>query len=266
MTASNLIRAAALAVSTMSLSACAYYGETGYYDDDGYEYGARGGYCDGYDAYDYYYDCDYRGGFANIGFGGGYYDNYYYPGYGFYIFDRRGRRYVMRDYHRNYWGRERYRYYAGRHGWRYSRDGHRGKYRDRTRWTAEERARFEERREHRHAKRDRRKGEFGSAPVRAVRRHLEGEAKDRRRGKNAGIVGERGDGLPTRAGRRSKNSAAPVRSRTDSSAVRGKRQERKVNVPAPKKQHVKSAPRRVSKPASSTKARAKFRQPKANQD
>ena len=52
-----------------------------YYDYDPY------GYDDGY-GYNCYDAADYRGGFLNIGFGGGWYDDYYYPGYGTWMYDR----------------------------------------------------------------------------------------------------------------------------------------------------------------------------------
>ena len=64
------------------------YASDGFYND-GYA-------CDPYGGYDAYYDCDYGQGFANIGFGGGWYDSYFYPGYGFFLFDHVGRRYPMR--------------------------------------------------------------------------------------------------------------------------------------------------------------------------
>lgn len=69
----------------------AYYNSDGYAYDDGY----------GYDCYD---ASDYSGGFAQIGFGGGWYDDYYYPGYGMWMFDNYRNRYPLRDQYLNYWG------------------------------------------------------------------------------------------------------------------------------------------------------------------
>jgi hypothetical protein len=76
------IRAAVLAAAAaLGLSACSTY--------DGYGYG--GGY--------------YRGGYA-LSDGGpfyGWYDDYYYPGSGHYIYDRRGHRRAMNQAQRRYW-------------------------------------------------------------------------------------------------------------------------------------------------------------------
>ncbi len=74
----------------------ARYGNA-YYDYDGYAYD------DGY-GYDCYDASDYGGGFVNIGFGGGWYDDYYYPGYGTWMFDRYRNRYPLRDQYLHYWG------------------------------------------------------------------------------------------------------------------------------------------------------------------
>jgi len=101
------------AIATTTLGGC-YYGDVygasyasggdcaarygnAYYDYDGYAYD------DGY-GYDCYDASDYGGGFVNIGFGGGWYDDYYYPGYGTWMFDRYRNRYPLRDQYLNYWG------------------------------------------------------------------------------------------------------------------------------------------------------------------
>lgn len=122
----TILKALLLISASVGLSGCVYdlglgYASDGYYNDD---YG-----CDPYGGYDAYYDCDYGRGFANIGFGGGYYDNYYYPGYGFFLFDNVGRRYAMRDHHRRYWGEKRQGYFReqrgrDRDGTRYQRSQH----------------------------------------------------------------------------------------------------------------------------------------------
>lgn len=108
-----IVKIAALASASIALSGCVYdlglgYASDGYYDDaDG---------CDPYSDYDRYYDCDIGYGFNNIGYGGGWYDNYYYPGYGFFLFDNVGRRYPMRDQHRRYWGEKRHNWYRENRG------------------------------------------------------------------------------------------------------------------------------------------------------
>lgn len=109
----TILKAVLLISASVGLSGCVYdlglgYASDGYYDDG---YG-----CDPYGGYDAYYDCDYGQGFANIGFGGGYYDNYFYPGYGFFLFDNVGRRYPMRDHHRRYWGEKRQGYFREQRG------------------------------------------------------------------------------------------------------------------------------------------------------
>lgn len=119
-------KVAVLASASMALSGCVYdlglgYASDGYYDD---VYG-----CDPYSDYDRYYDCDIGYGFNNIGYGGGWYDNYYYPGYGFFLFDNIGRRYPMRDHHRRYWGEKRQVWYRENRG----RDGDGGRYQRRNR-------------------------------------------------------------------------------------------------------------------------------------
>lgn len=73
-------------------------------------YGA--GYYSSYDpyAYDdgYGYDCydgaDYGGGFVQIGFGGGWYDDYYYPGHGMWMYGRDHRQHRLSGHYLNYWG------------------------------------------------------------------------------------------------------------------------------------------------------------------
>lgn len=118
------LKIAALATAGIGLSGCVYdvglgYASDGYYGDSYYD-------CDPYGGFDGYYDCDNRYGFGNIGYGGGWYDNFYYPGYGFFLFDNYGRRHQMRDNHRRYWGERRHRWYRenrGRHDGNRDRDG-----------------------------------------------------------------------------------------------------------------------------------------------
>lgn len=86
----------------------ARYGNA-YYDYDGYAYD------DGY-GYDCYDASDYGAGFVNIGFGGGWYDDYYYPGYGTWMFDSYRNRYPLRGQYLNYWGGRRawWKHHGGR--------------------------------------------------------------------------------------------------------------------------------------------------------
>ena len=106
----------------------ARYGDA-YYDYDGYAYD------DGY-GYDCYDASDYGSGFVQIGFGGGWYDDYYYPGHGLWMFDRYRNRYPLRDHYLNYWGgRRAWWKYHGKHGdWKPGRPGwHRDRDDDRER-------------------------------------------------------------------------------------------------------------------------------------
>lgn len=105
----NYLKPAMLGGILTALSACSYGVGTGYssgYYSDGYGYNS-GSSCDPYSPFDDYYACDSGYGFGNIGFGGGWYDNFYYPGSGYYIFDRGGRRYQMQNTHRRYWAHRR---------------------------------------------------------------------------------------------------------------------------------------------------------------
>lgn len=112
----SFLKAALLVAAGAGLSGCVYdvglgFASDGYYDD-AYS-------CDPYSGYDAYYNCDYGQAFSNIGFGGGWYDNYYYPGHGIFLFDTFGRRYPMREQYRRYWGKRRhswYREHRGREG------------------------------------------------------------------------------------------------------------------------------------------------------
>ena len=114
-----VLRIVALATTGIAVSGCTYDVGLGY-ASDGYGYGGGSGYydCDPYSPFDSYYDCDNGYGYSNIGYGGGWYDNLWYPGYGFFLFDNYGQRYNMRDNHRRYWGERRHRWYRenrGRH-------------------------------------------------------------------------------------------------------------------------------------------------------
>ncbi|OYU01576.1 MAG: hypothetical protein CFE36_09835 [Sphingomonadaceae bacterium PASS1] len=104
----SFLKAALLIAASAGLSGCVYDVGLGF-ASDGYHDGAYG--CDPYGGYDAYYNCDYGQAFSNIGFGGGWYDNYYYPGHGIFLFDTFGRRYPMREQYRRYWGERRHNWY-----------------------------------------------------------------------------------------------------------------------------------------------------------
>lgn len=103
-----------IAASALALGGCAYggiglgYGDpyAGYY---GSQYGGYGGYGynSGYAGYGYNsgYGSPYGYG-AGYGYGSpyyGWYDGYYYPGSGTYVYGRDGRRHAWSDSHRTYW-------------------------------------------------------------------------------------------------------------------------------------------------------------------
>ena len=104
------LRAASLAVvSTLALSACASpyggvgvgYGNGGYYGGYG-SYGSYGGYDYGRYGYDPYYS-GYYGRSPAYNPYGGWYSGFYYPGSGYYVYSRDGRRHRWSDAQRRYW-------------------------------------------------------------------------------------------------------------------------------------------------------------------
>ena len=110
----NRLQTLALALAASAgLSACATY------DDYGYGYGGvsvgyqSGGYCNPY--YDDCYGSGYGRGYASSYYG--WYGDYYYPGTGFYIYDRGGRRHRWNDDHRRYWEGRRGQYGSGGANW-----------------------------------------------------------------------------------------------------------------------------------------------------
>jgi hypothetical protein len=102
------------ALASLTLGGCYYgdvYGSSSYATYDcagryGDEYWSNDPYAydDGYYGYDCYDAADYHAGFAQIGFGGGWHQNLYYPGYGLFLFDRYGRRHSMSHDYLTYWG------------------------------------------------------------------------------------------------------------------------------------------------------------------
>ena len=145
----KLLKSAIAAGVLLSLGGCMYGAGGGYYGD-GYVNNSRYD-CDPYAPFDDYYACDYGYGFANIGYGGGWYDQYYYPGYGIYVFDGGGRRHAMRDRDRHYWARQRAAY-GGHHA--RDRDHRRGQRADRRDWRNDGRDRT----------RDSRRGNYRDTP------------------------------------------------------------------------------------------------------
>ena len=181
----RLLKSAIAAGAILGLGGC-MYGGTGYYGD-GYVNHQRYD-CDPYAPFNDYYACDYGYGFANIGYGGGWYDQYYCPGYGIYIFDRGGRRLAMRDNHRRYWARQRAEY-----------GGHRA--RDRNRYPERRMERRDQRYDRGDGIRDQRRGSYrNDGNVR-----YNGGTRDQRGNQSAP-----GAGRPDNTGQ-----APPVRNRAD---------------------------------------------------
>jgi hypothetical protein len=115
------LRITALAAATMGLSGCYYDMGLSAYDSGYSSYD-----CDPYSPFDTYYDCDYGYGFYNIGYGGGWHQNYWYPGYGMYMFDNYGRRFSLGNDYRRYWAERRHRWYRDNrgHGGGHHRNGY----------------------------------------------------------------------------------------------------------------------------------------------
>jgi hypothetical protein len=106
----------ALAIAAViALGGCASYGG---YGSTGVSVGVGVGSGYGYDYYDPYYD-DYYAPYY------GWHDGYYYPGAGYYIYDRYGSRYRWNAYHRQYWESRR-----PRSGYRENWSGYDGNRRD----------------------------------------------------------------------------------------------------------------------------------------
>ncbi|MEH6660614.1 MAG: hypothetical protein V7679_03110 [Parasphingorhabdus sp.] len=198
----RLLKSAVAAGALLSLGGCMYgggaYGD-GYVNNRGYD-------CDPYAPFDDYYACDYGYGFANIGYGGGWYDQYYYPGYGIYIFDRGGKRHAMRDNHRRHWARQRAEY-----GGHHARDR-----RDRN-------VNSDRRGDRRDQRYDRRDGSRDPS-----RNNSRGQRRSDDRD-NRGARGERGDRPEARAPR--PDRATPTRSRGDRAGRPDRRPSRAAEQP-----------------------------------
>lgn len=86
--------------------------------NDGYGYGGVAvGAGSGYYGSGYGYDPYYGGGFGGYP-SYGWFDGYYYPGNGYYVYDRSGRRLTMRDSDRRHWQGDRSRGRREARGWR----------------------------------------------------------------------------------------------------------------------------------------------------
>ncbi|MEH6791126.1 hypothetical protein [Parasphingorhabdus sp.] len=222
----RLLKTSLAASTLLALGGCMYGSGGGYYGDG---YVNNSGYdCDPYAPFNDYYACDYGYGFANIGYGGGWYDQYYYPGYGTYVFDRGGKRHGMRDHHRRYWAKQRAEY-GGHH--------RRGR-----QWDRDRRGRGD-------GWRGDRRGERGED--RADRRERWDGARDQRRGDYRGNPRSRGD-LGTRPGTRERrpDRAAPGRTRGDR-AARPERRPSAVANPAQARLQPAARPAPVSRPVRS---------------
>ena len=169
--APRILGAALVAAATLGLGGCVAYDEYGYPTSSvsvGVGYG------------DPYY---------------GWYDDRYYPGAGYYVYDRYGDRYYISDRHRDYWWARRahnrnYAYNWGSYGYRVPQgyrdqrrySGNRGDYRDQRR--AERRADRRERRVERRERRERpATTERGAArdAAREIGRRLGGDRRSERR-------------------------------------------------------------------------------------
>lgn len=119
-------------LASLTLGGC-YYGDVNGASYAGYDCSSRYGdrywsndpfaYDDGYYGYDCYDAADYGSGFAQIGFGGGWHQQLYYPGFGLFLFDRFGRRHNMGNDTLTYWGGRRA--WWKHHGHRYGDQGYR---------------------------------------------------------------------------------------------------------------------------------------------
>jgi hypothetical protein len=98
-----------VAAGALALGGCAY-GDLGLGYGSPY-YGASYGYGSPYYGAGYYGSPYYGGGYyGSLGYGGfgspfGWYDNYYYPGTGYYVYDSYRRPHVMTSTQRVYWTR-----------------------------------------------------------------------------------------------------------------------------------------------------------------
>ena len=110
MRVSNIRLAVLAAVSGLALSGCAYGFDDGYggYGGLNVGYGYNSGYGYGYDPYGYGYGSPYGYGYGDYGYSPfGWYNGFYYPGSGIYVYDRYRTRRVWSDDQRRYWEQRR---------------------------------------------------------------------------------------------------------------------------------------------------------------
>ena len=194
---------ARITAALLALTASAGLGGCAYGYGDGY-----GGVSVGYGSggyYDDYYSAPYYG----------WYDGYYYPGAGYYVYDQGGHRHKWKDHHRRYWdshrhgrnGRENWADYRrdgdGRGDWRGRQDGDGG---DRAEWRG-------------------RQGDGDRAEWRG--RQGDGDRAEWRRGQGDGDRAERrrqGDG--DRADRQGDGRGQATDGRARQDEVRGSRNQR----------------------------------------
>lgn len=150
----------------------------------------------------------------------GWYDDFYYPGNGYYIYDRRGHRHRWNDRHRRYWLERRSGVREIRENWAgYTRGGD-GYYSDQRREARRDRR--EIRRERREERRDRRTGRDSGFADDSTRRAAVGTVRERRqlrREDRRQVRQERGSDA---------TSESPVAQPQTSPPVRAKRPESRV--------------------------------------
>jgi len=101
MRAVRLRTAAILLAAGVGLGGCATYSPFGYGNGVSVSYGDRyyDPYNRGYSPYGSRYGYGYNAGYSPYGW----YDGYYYPGAGYYVYDRYRNPYYWNDYQRRYW-------------------------------------------------------------------------------------------------------------------------------------------------------------------
>jgi hypothetical protein len=159
---------ALILAASLGLSACVY--------DDGYGYGGLSvgygsGYCDPYwdDCY-YGYGSRYRYGRGYYDPYWGWYDGFYYPGSGFYVYDRFRRPFRWSDHHRRHWTDRRSHWFRNRDLSREDRRELRENWRDFRRDRRADRQEF--RTDRRGLRQDFREGDITREQFRAGRRDL----------------------------------------------------------------------------------------------
>ena len=184
----RIVRPVLLLAATAALGACSSYGGYGTGVSVGYSTGGYYPYGSSYSRYPYY----------------GWYDGFYYPGTGYYIYDSYGQRHRWNDRHRSYW--------EGRRGGRnardnwsgYRRDDRRADNRDQRRWdNRDERRDYSRQRDERrdrdrgerrgnNDRQDWQRGSTRQAPVATARPQVQREAPRVERGERAGRRVDRG--------------------------------------------------------------------------